>query len=56
MATKAFVLGPGFVGREIIDRLLDEGHEVTTLVRRDSAKSEFEKAGMTAHSLYSEVS
>ncbi|KAI9662941.1 MAG: hypothetical protein M1821_007988 [Bathelium mastoideum] len=45
---KAFVLGPGFVGREVIDLLRHEGYSVTTIVRRDSAKEEFAKDGVKA--------
>lgn len=42
---KVFVLGPGFVGREVIDRLLKEDLRVTTLVRRKEAGEELEAAG-----------
>ena len=52
MARKAFVLGPGFVGREVIDRLLGDGYQVTTIVRRESAGEELTKAGMIACNLY----
>lgn len=46
MPKKVFVVGPGYVGREIIDLLLaDGGYEVTTLVRREEAAKELEKDG-----------
>lgn len=46
MKSQVFVLGPGYVGREIIDLLLSEGqYEITTLVRREAAVEEFEKDG-----------
>ncbi|KAF2761471.1 NAD(P)-binding protein [Pseudovirgaria hyperparasitica] len=41
---KAFVLGPGYVGREIIDLLKSEGkYAITTMVRRDAAAKEFSR-------------
>lgn len=46
MKSQVFVLGPGYVGREIVDLLLSEGqYEITTLVRREAAVEEFEKDG-----------
>ncbi|KID67021.1 NAD dependent epimerase/dehydratase family protein, partial [Metarhizium hybridum] len=49
MKSQVFVLGPGYVGREIIDLLLSEGqYEITTLVRREAAVEEFEKDGVKA--------
>lgn len=49
MVSKVFVVGPGYVGREIIDLLLAEGkYEVTTLVRREAAAKEFEQDGKHA--------
>jgi saccharopine dehydrogenase-like NADP-dependent oxidoreductase len=48
MKSQVFVVGPGYVGREIIDLLLAEGkYEITTLVRRQDAAKEFEKDGRT---------
>lgn len=48
MATsKVFVVGPGYVGREIIDLLRAEGkYDITTLVRREAAAKEFQQDGM----------
>ncbi|EFY85434.1 NAD dependent epimerase/dehydratase family protein [Metarhizium acridum CQMa 102] len=49
MKSQVFVVGPGYVGREIIDLLLSEGqYEITTLVRREAALEEFEKDGVKA--------
>ncbi|KID96023.1 NAD dependent epimerase/dehydratase family protein, partial [Metarhizium majus ARSEF 297] len=49
MKSQVFVLGPGYVGREIIDLLLSQGqYEITTLVRREAAVEEFEKDGVKA--------
>lgn len=42
---KVFVLGPGYVGREVIDGLLKEDFRVTTLLRRKEAGEELEAAG-----------
>lgn len=40
-----FLLGPGFIGLEILELLLREGYQVTTLVRREEAKARLEKLG-----------
>jgi len=49
MSKKAFIVGPGFVGREIIDLLRAEGkYAITTLVRREAAAAEFQKDGKFA--------
>lgn len=40
-----FVIGPGFIGREVLDLLLAEGYSVTTLVRRESYAKELEQSG-----------
>lgn len=46
MKSQVFIVGPGYVGREIIDLLLAEGqYEITTLVRREAAAKEFEQDG-----------
>lgn len=42
---KVFVLGPGYVGREVIDGLLKEDFQITTLVRRKEAGEELEAVG-----------
>ncbi|KAK5045506.1 hypothetical protein LTR84_009124 [Exophiala bonariae] len=41
-----FLLGPGLVGRNVVDLLLVEGYSVTTLVRRESAAAELQKDGV----------
>ncbi|KAH7146616.1 hypothetical protein B0J13DRAFT_595171 [Dactylonectria estremocensis] len=47
MATKGsvFLIGPGFIGLQILRELLAEGYRVTTLVRREEAKASLEKLG-----------
>lgn len=41
-----FLLGPGFIGREVIDRLQAEFYTVTTLIRREEAAPELNVAGI----------
>lgn len=49
-SSKVFVVGPGYVGREIIDLLRAEGkYDITTLVRREAAAKEFQQDGMAAN-------
>jgi nucleoside-diphosphate-sugar epimerase len=47
MATKGsvFLIGPGFIGLQILGELLAEGYPVTTLVRREEARASLEKLG-----------
>jgi nucleoside-diphosphate-sugar epimerase len=47
MAPKSsvFLLGPGFIGLEILSELLKQGYSVTTLVRRDEARTSLEQMG-----------
>ncbi|KAI1371669.1 hypothetical protein F4677DRAFT_434801 [Hypoxylon crocopeplum] len=47
MTTKGsvFLLGPGFIGLQILGELLQEGYQVTTLVRREEARASLEKLG-----------
>ena len=40
---KVFLIGPGYIGREVIDCLLESEDHVTALVRRESAGKELEK-------------
>lgn len=40
-----FLIGPGFIGREVLDLLLAEGYSVTTLTRRASYAKELEQSG-----------
>ena len=41
-----FLIGPGFIGGEILEILLKEGYEVTTLIRRESAAAGFHERGI----------
>jgi hypothetical protein len=43
---EVFLIGPGYIGREVVDRLLENGYKVTTLVRRKEAAQELEKDGV----------
>lgn len=47
MTTKGsvFLIGPGFIGLQILGELLAEGYQVITLVRREEAKASLEKLG-----------
>jgi nucleoside-diphosphate-sugar epimerase len=47
MATKGsvFLIGPGFIGLQVLEELLTQGYPVTTLVRREEAKAPLEKLG-----------
>ncbi|KAK3617047.1 hypothetical protein LTR56_025558 [Elasticomyces elasticus] len=40
-----FLLGPGFIGLQILSELVAEGYSVTTLVRRDEARASLEQLG-----------
>jgi nucleoside-diphosphate-sugar epimerase len=42
-----FLIGPGYIGREVIDCLLESDYHVTALVRRESAGKDFEKDGIS---------
>lgn len=46
MSPSVFLIGPGFIGGEVLDHLLDEKYNVTTLVRRQSAVADFKKLGV----------
>lgn len=46
MPTSVFLLGPGFIGGEILDLLLISKHKVTTLVRRESADADYTNLGV----------
>ncbi|KAM0543280.1 hypothetical protein ACHAPJ_012364 [Fusarium lateritium] len=39
------LVGPGFIGLQILGELLSEGYPVTTLVRREEARASLEKLG-----------
>ncbi|KAI5199746.1 NAD(P)-binding protein [Aureobasidium subglaciale] len=42
-AKKVFLIGPGYIGLEVLDRLLEKGYNVTTLVRRQKAADELKQ-------------
>jgi nucleoside-diphosphate-sugar epimerase len=42
---KVFLIGPGFIGGQVLDILLEEGYDVTTMVRRDAAAELMQKVG-----------
>ncbi|CAG8902620.1 unnamed protein product [Penicillium egyptiacum] len=46
MPDSVFLLGPGFIGGEIIDLLLVSNYKVTTLVRRESAVADYANLGV----------
>lgn len=46
MSPSVLLLGPGFIGGEIIDLLLTTNYQVTTLVRRESAVADYANLGV----------
>ncbi|KIW78917.1 hypothetical protein Z517_08756 [Fonsecaea pedrosoi CBS 271.37] len=40
-----FLIGPGFIGREVLDLLLQENYAVTTLTRREAYATELQQSG-----------
>ncbi|OQD88766.1 hypothetical protein PENANT_c003G04486 [Penicillium antarcticum] len=48
MPFSVFLIGPGFIGGELLDHLLEEGYAVTALVRRHYAVAEFTRLGVKA--------
>lgn len=46
MPASVFLLGPGFIGGELIDLLLISNYKVTTLVRRESAVADYANLGV----------
>ncbi|KAJ5766016.1 uncharacterized protein N7511_003632 [Penicillium nucicola] len=48
MPFSVFLIGPGFIGGELLDHLLEEGYVITALVRRHCAVAEFTKLGVKA--------
>jgi nucleoside-diphosphate-sugar epimerase len=42
---KVFLIGPGFIGGQVLDHLVAEGYDVTTMARREAAKPGLEQAG-----------
>lgn len=45
-ASSVFLIGPGFIGLEVIDLLLQNGYAVTALVRRDDAAKDLKAMGV----------
>lgn len=45
---KVFIVGPGFIGWNILDILIEQGYSVTGLVRRDEHADGIKKSGATA--------
>lgn len=41
-----FLIGPGYIGLEVIDRLLENDYKVTALVHREAAATDLEKRGV----------
>jgi nucleoside-diphosphate-sugar epimerase len=49
MGFSVFLIGPGFIGGEVLDLILSENkYTITTLVRRESAVADLEKLGVKA--------
>jgi len=43
-----FIIGPGFIGWNVLDLLVGEGYKVSALVRRDEHAAQIERSGATA--------
>lgn len=43
-----FIIGPGFIGWNVLELLVDEGYTVSALVRRQAHAEGIEKSGGTA--------
>ena len=50
MAKKLFLIGPGYIGRTIIDELLKDEYDITALIRRQEAADELSK--IKVHSVF----
>ncbi|OQO02588.1 hypothetical protein B0A48_12116 [Cryoendolithus antarcticus] len=46
MSKKVFLVGPGYIGLTVLDNLLNDGYEVTVLVRRREAADDLSKSGV----------
>jgi nucleoside-diphosphate-sugar epimerase len=44
---KVFIIGPDFIGREVIDRLFENNYSITILIRRLKAADELYNDGVT---------
>lgn len=45
---KVFIVGPGFIGWNVLDLLIDEGYQVSGLVRREQHAAGIRKSGAQA--------
>lgn len=45
---KVFIVGPGFIGLNVLDNLVSEGYTVTGSVRRDAAAEQLRSLGASA--------
>lgn len=45
---KVFIIGPGFIGWNVLDLLIDEGYTISGLVRRQSHGDQIKKSGALA--------
>ena len=45
---QVFIVGPGYIGHEVIDLLLEDGYGVTALVRRPEAAESFKAQGVSS--------
>ena len=50
MSKKLFLIGPGYIGRTVIDELLKDKYDITALVRRQEAADELSKVGVQSAS------
>lgn len=44
-AKNVFIIGPGFIGWNVLDLLISEGYSVSALVRRQSHGDQIKKSG-----------
>lgn len=44
--SRVFLVGVGYIGQPVLDKLLAANHQVTALVRRPEQASELEKIGV----------
>jgi nucleoside-diphosphate-sugar epimerase len=47
-ARKVFIIGPGFIGWNVLELLIGEGYTVTGLVRRDEHAEQIKTSGALA--------
>lgn len=48
MPKEVFLIGPGYIGLNVLDNLLEHGYSITVLVRRQNAADELAKSGVKA--------